>query len=162
MQAGPAARRWGSVEPVGWRALLGRSVVLGALVVSIVLGRSALADPLVNDPGRAEATVVSTGTTPEGRGFAAVRFATARGPMVTRIGVSTSYAAGDTLAVVYDRGYPSTAARAETQPSLTEALVVPVALLLPAVLAGLRELRRGRRRHKLRPPQRARRRLTTA
>ena len=161
MQAGPARSRWGNVEPVGWRALLGRSLVLGALAVSVILGRSVLADPLVNNPGRADATVLSTGRTPEGEGWAGVRFDTAGGPMVTRIAVSEPPAVGDALPVVYDRSTPSMAASAETQSSLAEALVVPGALMLPAAVSGFRRLRRGRRRHKLAPLNRSRSRMKT-
>jgi hypothetical protein len=147
------------VEPVGWRALVARLFVLGALAVSLIVGWGALADPLVDNPGRAEATVLSMGTNPDGQAWAGVRFDTPRGPIVTRIAVAAPPAVGDSLSIVYDRSAPGLAARAETQRSLAEALVVPAVLALPAVVFGPRMIRSGRRRRKLTPLRRSRSRL---
>ena len=61
---------------------------------------------------------------------------------------------GATVPVVYDRDHPGLAAAQDTVPGLEEALLLPVALLLPGALVGARMLRRTRRRRKLTPPRR--------
>jgi hypothetical protein len=136
--------------------VVGRSLVLGTLAVGVILGRSTLTDPLVTNPGRAEATVLSTGTTPDGHGWAGVQFAGAGGPVVTRIAVSEPPVVGAVLPIVYDRSEPGFAARAAAEPSLAQALVVPVALVLPAILFGPGMLERSRRRRHLSPMKRRR------
>jgi hypothetical protein len=85
-----------------------------------------------------------------------VRFDTAGGPVVTRIAVSEPHAVGDTLSVVYNHDDPGWAASAATEPSLAQTLVVPGALLLPAVVLGPGMLGRRRRRRALTPLKRRR------
>ena len=137
------------------RAVVVVLLLVAALGLSVHLAARALSDPLVRDPGRATATILSTGTGPGDQRWVGVRFVTPTHAVATRIAVSDHrpYDVGATIAVVYDRDHPVVVAERDTQGTLAEALVVPGLLLLGGAAGALRVARRARRmRRRRRPP----------